>query len=182
MKRGVTWTQLGVAMGVVAALAVVSPALGGPSLRSLVKKEVAKQISKATGPAGANGAAGPTGATGIPGVPGTARAYGQVADHAGEPCAPNCLIARSKGVTAVTHATTGAYCIKAPGISRADVVPVASVEWSATPDPQGNAGAQVRANGADCPINDLEVRTERINPATATAAAADDVAFTFMVP
>ena len=31
----------------VAALAVVSPALGGPSLRSLVKSEVAKQLSTA---------------------------------------------------------------------------------------------------------------------------------------
>ena len=46
---------------------VVSPAIGGPSLRKLVKKEVAKQIAAATGPQGAQG---PPGAPGAPGANG----------------------------------------------------------------------------------------------------------------
>jgi hypothetical protein len=39
--------QTGVALGVIGALLVVSPALGGPSLQSLVHKEVSKQIAAA---------------------------------------------------------------------------------------------------------------------------------------
>jgi hypothetical protein len=47
MGRRRTWIQTGVALGVIAALLVVSPALGGPSLQSMVKKEVAKQFAAA---------------------------------------------------------------------------------------------------------------------------------------
>jgi hypothetical protein len=38
------------------ALAVISPALGGPSLKKLIKKEVAKQLAKKHGPTGPPGA------------------------------------------------------------------------------------------------------------------------------
>ena len=48
-RRGPSWSAVAIAVGVLTAIAVASPALGGPSLKSLVKKEVAKQISKATG-------------------------------------------------------------------------------------------------------------------------------------
>jgi hypothetical protein len=41
------WIRTGIALGVTGALLVVSPALGGPSLQSLVKKEVAKQYAAA---------------------------------------------------------------------------------------------------------------------------------------
>jgi hypothetical protein len=66
----------------VAALAIASPVVAGPSLSSLVKQEVSKQISAQTakkkkkakrgpkgpaGPAGAAGAAGPAGAAGAGG-------------------------------------------------------------------------------------------------------------------
>jgi len=37
------------------ALTVISPALGGPSLKNLVKKEVKKQLAKKQGPAGQPG-------------------------------------------------------------------------------------------------------------------------------
>jgi hypothetical protein len=47
MRRSRTWIQTGIALGVIGALLVVSPALGGPSLQSLVKKEVAKQFAAA---------------------------------------------------------------------------------------------------------------------------------------
>src|SRR5262245_18071691 len=47
MRRGPSWIQAGIALGVIGALLVVSPALGGPSLQSMVKKEVAKQFAAA---------------------------------------------------------------------------------------------------------------------------------------
>jgi len=58
MKRSQKWGLAGIALIVLAIATTVSPALGGPSLKKLVKKEVAKQIAKATGPAGASGADG----------------------------------------------------------------------------------------------------------------------------
>jgi hypothetical protein len=47
MKRGPRLIQTGIAAGVIGAMLVVSPALGGPSLQSLVKKEVSKQFAAA---------------------------------------------------------------------------------------------------------------------------------------
>ena len=50
---------IGVAViALVLAVGVIAPALGGPSLRKLVKREVARQIGKATGPQGAQGIQG----------------------------------------------------------------------------------------------------------------------------
>ncbi|MGZ5321795.1 MAG: hypothetical protein ACXWES_06460 [Solirubrobacterales bacterium] len=98
------WSHLAVALGAVLAVMIVSPALGGPSLRSLVKKEVAKQIAKATGPAGP---AGTNGTNGTNGADGTARAYGRVGSTG--------VVTRSKNVTSVTHPSTGVYCITVGG-------------------------------------------------------------------
>jgi hypothetical protein len=70
------WTRRRVAVIslVAGALAIsITSMATGVSLRSLVKKEVAKQLSKATGPAGAaggQGAQGQAGAEGVQGVPG----------------------------------------------------------------------------------------------------------------
>jgi hypothetical protein len=47
MGRRPRLMQTGIALGVIGALLVVSPALGGPSLQSLVHKEVAKQFAAA---------------------------------------------------------------------------------------------------------------------------------------
>jgi hypothetical protein len=47
MRRRPRLIQTGIALGVIGALLVVSPALGGPSLQSVVKKEVAKQFAAA---------------------------------------------------------------------------------------------------------------------------------------
>ncbi|MGA9635028.1 MAG: hypothetical protein WBQ41_07280 [Solirubrobacterales bacterium] len=64
-------TLVAVALGaVVLAAAVVSPALGGPSLKSLVKKEVKRQLAKKRGPSGAAGSAGPAGQSGAAGAAG----------------------------------------------------------------------------------------------------------------
>jgi hypothetical protein len=47
LRKRPSWIQTGIALGVIGALLVVSPALGGPSLQSLVHKEVAKQFAAA---------------------------------------------------------------------------------------------------------------------------------------
>jgi hypothetical protein len=192
MKRKVSMGQLVLALGAIATLAIVSPALGGPSLKSLVKKEVAKQIGKARGPAGTAGAAGANGANGADGGAGTARAYAHVF-----PCSTaSCGFELSKGVTQVTRLATGHYCVTAPGISSATETAAATVEWQNTTAPRGNADAQI---GLGCTGGEFEVRTERqpsttvcttvaggVCTATANVAgnavAADDVGWTIVIP
>jgi hypothetical protein len=51
----------------VAAVAIASPALGGPSLKKLVKKEVTKQLAGKSGPQGTSGPQGPAGTNGTNG-------------------------------------------------------------------------------------------------------------------
>jgi hypothetical protein len=68
MKRSKKWSLVATALAVIVAVAIVSPALGGPSLRKLVKKEVARQIDNA--PAGPQGQPGPPGQPGQPGQDG----------------------------------------------------------------------------------------------------------------
>ena len=192
MKRRIRWSHGLLALAVIAALAIASPAIGGPSLKKLVKKEVAKQISKATGPAGPAGA---NGANGANGTDGTARAYAFVHSHAGNPCAPICTFDRSKGITGVTHPGAGQYCIDAPGIDPASVPPAVTTEWQLTTGPEGNAIAMALAAATDCPAGQFEVRTERL-PSTNVRNAADngsiavagnavdanDVSFTVVIP
>jgi len=55
--RRAKWSTVVIALGVIAALAIATPSIGG-SLKKLVKKEVSKQIKKAQGP---QGPAGPDG-------------------------------------------------------------------------------------------------------------------------
>jgi hypothetical protein len=176
MKR--RYAVIGLAL--IAALAIASPSLGGPSLRSLVKKEVKKQLKGKTGPQGPAGAAGGAGATG---AAGSARAYGRVDGNASSPCAPNCQLTISKGIASVTHTATGVYCVAVPGIADTDAIAIVSVDWSLTSSPEGNA--QVTwASTTNCPnSSDFAVRTLRLpTAAPITAAAADDVAFEILIP
>jgi hypothetical protein len=186
-RRGPSWLQLGVAMALTLTLAVVSPALGGPSLRSMVKSEVASQIHSLDaaiakkkkvkrGPAGPQGPQGPPGATG---ADGTARAYGLVSPHGNTACSPNCILIYSKGISTVTHVSTGQYCVHVPGVSALQVAAVVSVAFGPTAGPEGNASAQTNVS---CDGTGFLVMTERINPANATAALADNVGFTINVP
>jgi hypothetical protein len=131
---------------VIVVVGVVSPALGGPSLKKLVKREVSKQISKATGPAGA---AGPDGAAG------TARAYGRV-DPFG--CSPDCVVSRSKGISSVTRSTTGFYCVHAPGVDSGQVSAAVTVDSEESNSPAGAASAM--ASGS-CDGTGFGVSTER---------------------
>ncbi len=71
-----SWSMKWLAMGVLVTVAgamVVSPALGGPSLKSLVKKAVKKEVTKQLG-----GKTGPAGAPGLAGAPGSAAAYAEI--------------------------------------------------------------------------------------------------------
>ena len=57
------------ALALIATLAIISTAVGGPSLKSLVKKEVTKQLAGKTGPQGPPGPQGVPGNTGASGSP-----------------------------------------------------------------------------------------------------------------
>jgi hypothetical protein len=72
MQRTVKLSHLIAALASITALLLVSPALGGPSLKSLVKKEVKKQLAGKAGPQG------PAGAPGAPGAAGSAVAYAHI--------------------------------------------------------------------------------------------------------
>ena len=59
MKWRAKWSHVVIVLGLIAALAIASPAFGiSKSIKKAIKREVAKQIGKATGPAGANGTNG----------------------------------------------------------------------------------------------------------------------------
>jgi hypothetical protein len=174
-----THPRAALAVAAIAAIAtalVVAPALGGPSLKSLVKKEVSKQIAKATGP---QGPAGANGTNGTNGVNGTARAYATVTPDGTTNCNPNCQISKSKGVTNVTNIGSGDYCVFAPGIDAASVSAVAAVNWNLTTNPEGNASANPQAA---CAGGGFGVQTDRIPSAGGPAASADDVGFNIIIP
>jgi hypothetical protein len=174
----------------VVVVAVASPALGGPSLRSLVRKEVKKQLAGKTGPQG------PAGTSGSNGTNGTARAYAEVLPRGfggcpGGPPAP-CSFDRDKGIASVTYLGTGEYCIVAPGIDPGDVTPAVSVDWTETNSPEGNASAM---NQTQCSPGGFEVITERevsvsVRDAADTgtisvagnATPDDDVGFDIVIP
>jgi hypothetical protein len=115
-----------IGMGTVAVLLLVSPALGGPSLKSLVKKEVARQLAGKTGPQG------PAGTNGTNGADGTTHAYAFVDRNACDGNTPSvCDFQRSKGVTSVTKPlgpSSGVYCVTAPGLDPHAIPAVATAE------------------------------------------------------
>jgi hypothetical protein len=168
-----------VGLAVAAVLAVVTPALGGPSLRSLVKKEVKKQLAGKTGP---QGPAGTNGTNGTSGTNGTARAYAEVTPRGGGGCNGTppqpCTFDRSNGIASVTYTGIGTYCVIATGIDPTEEVPALSVDFSETDNPEGNASAQ---NNTTCSSDTgFEVKTERIS--SGVAAADDNVAFDIVIP
>jgi hypothetical protein len=182
MKSGPSWAQLGIVLGLILAILVVSPAIGGPSLRSLVKQEVAKQVasvSKAKGKRGPRGAQGPPGANGVNGAPGTARAYGLVTSQAFSACSPNCELSNASGISNVTRTGVGLYCVFVPGVDAHNVSAVADAAFGPTSGPEGNGTAQTSTYCSNTPA--FEVKTFRKTGA-ADAVAADDVGFTILVP
>jgi hypothetical protein len=184
-RRGPSWLQLGVAMALTLTLAVVSPAIGGPSLRSLVKQEVAKQVASVSkakgkrGPRGPQGPAGANGANGANGAPGTARAYGLVTSQSSAACSPNCTLSLSSGISNVTRTGTGLYCVFVPGVDAHNVSAVADAAFGPTASPEGDGTAQTSTFCSGTPA--FEVKTFR-KTGGAAAVAVDDVGFTILVP
>ena len=185
MKSGPSWAQLGIVLGLILAILVVSPAIGGPSLRSLVKQEVAKQVASVSkaktkrGPRGPQGPPGANGANGAAGAPGTARAYGLVTSQANSACSPNCSFSLSSGISNVTRLSAGTYCVFVPGVDAHNVSAVADVAFGPTASVEGNATAQTSTFCSGTPA--FEVKTFR-KTGGADAVVADDVGFTILVP
>jgi Collagen triple helix repeat (20 copies) len=205
MKRRYVFAGL----ALVAAVAIASPAIGGPSLKKLVKKEVAKQLAGKTGPqgpqgpagpAGAQGAPGTPGAPGAPGAPGTARAYAEIQPRGSGGCGVDpppqpCLFDRDNGISNVTWTGTGIYCVVAPGIDPLEVAAVVGVDWNETDDPEGNASAM---SAGECTVaagTGFQVRTDyqfvtavrnAADTGSATVAgnagASNDVGFNIVIP
>jgi hypothetical protein len=179
---------IGLPAVLVAAL-VVSPALGGPSLKKLVKKEVAKQLAGKVGPPGSTGAAGPAGPQGIqgipggpgtPGAPGTARAHVTVSDGSCGVAPAPCGIDQVKNVSGVTRQSTGIYCVDTPVAGRTqEVVTLVDVYFGDTDAPVNDAIAIAAPFSGDCPDNnDFEVLTMR----DASDTLVNDVSFTWVLP
>jgi hypothetical protein len=89
-------------------------------------------------------------------------------------------VVRSKGIAAVTHPSTGLYCID-PAPSTFDVgraVPVLSVDWSTS---LGDAlMAQWRSTGVGCPSGWFAVLT--FDGEDGSFDLSDGVSFTLLVP
>jgi hypothetical protein len=167
-----------VALGVVAAAAIVSPAIGGPSLKTLVKKEVKKQLAGKTGPAGTPGTSGAVGANG------TARAFAYV-DHfvCNAPPDDNCGVnATSKGVTSVVQKSVGKFCITVPGLSPAVAPAVATADFvNSFPSDNTHYVMTAGNTSGSCTAGQYEV--EAFDPDVVGDTGLNlDTSFTFIVP
>jgi hypothetical protein len=166
--RRITRTRL-IAVGLPAVLVaalVVSPALGGPSLKKLVKKEVAKQLAGKVGPPGAQG---PQGAAGAPGTPGSPGVPGPTASAAGtanpEPDVSDIGIAALSSNTQ-TLVTTN---VTTTGASR--IVATGSVAVGATAAGPPHIECQIRIDGTLAGVFIKEVLEQTFHTVTFTGAA-----------
>jgi hypothetical protein len=194
MKGRVRWSQVTIALALIAAAAIAAPAIGGSSattavtvskktLKKLIKKEVSKQIAKATGPSGPQG---PTGPSGSQGPAGTARAYAVINPTNCTATPGSCGLIKAKNVVGARRPQQGFYCVTVgAGINRLTDGHMAGVEWGETPGVPGNASAMPFAldefGGSVCPGGEFTVATERLATATTTTNA-NDVAFWFAIP
>ena len=129
----------------------------------------------AAGPAGARGATGDQGVGGATGAPGTARAYAAV-NRAG-----TLDVTRSKGVSAVTHGGTGAYCVTLDaGIDATSTVAVVARLGAQS---EANAIYAVDATGTGCLGNSVRVSSGQLQTLAGdgTSIAADQ-GFYIIVP
>lgn len=125
------------------------------------------------GAAGVNGADGSNGATGATGAAGTARAYASVVT--GDP--PYFTPGKSKGFIGITHPNSGAYCLQLePGINAAEVAPVATVDYWASPNEV--AFVEVHSGGNECDNDEIEIITRGSDG----TSFADNVGFHVIVP
>jgi hypothetical protein len=179
MKRRYVFAGL----ALLAVFALAAPALGGPSLKKLVKKEVAKQLAGKTGPPGAPGSPGAPGTPGTPGAEG-ARAYAFV-DHfvCNAPPDDNCGVnASSKGVTGVVQKSVGKFCITGPGLSP-NVAPAVATADFTNSFPSDNSHYVMTSgnNSGSCTAGQYEV--EAFDPDVGGDTGLNlDTSFTFVVP
>jgi hypothetical protein len=166
-------------LAAIVVIAVASPAFGGPSLRKLVKKEVAKQLAGKTGPAGTAGTAG---AAGAPGKNGTARAYGYMDKFFCQGSLPfTCTLTtpKSSNVTRIQQVSAGRYCVTVSGISSASRPAVATVDSNESfPGNATNAVQWADQGSVACPPPKFLFDT--FDPADPNANV--DTSFSFMIP
>ena len=88
-------------------------------------------------------------------------------------------VVRSKGIKAVSHPSTGIYClaVKDPTIKVKQLVPQATPEWGHSSGYDLNA--QYYAAGADCPSRNIEIMTFN-EPSAGTWDFSDSVGFTMI--
>jgi hypothetical protein len=176
MRRGPSWKQLVIVLAAIGAVVVVSPALGGPSLKTHDSLDRAKQAAHSAkkkkskpGPAGPQGPAGPGGAAGAAGAAGSARAFAAVQNNV------SFVTGKVKGFTAVNRPGTGEYCLTpAAGIDPSTTVPVASADFGLSVSV--DSAALARQSAADCTPGQFEVITE------VAGAVSNTPGFTVMVP
>jgi hypothetical protein len=144
------------------AMLVVSPAIGGPSLKSLVKKEVAKQLRGKSGPQGPPGAPGTPGTPGAPGADANPRAFASIS-YAGN--ADN--VVKEAGSSVITDANVhrqgaGLYCIYGlPFTPRNAQATLNLVGSGAADEVYVYVVAAEGVDSADCP-NDTGKGTEQV--------------------
>ncbi len=171
MRRGPSWKQLVIVVGAIAAVVVVSPALGGPSSKTQDSLDRAKQVAhgakkkkKKKAVPGPQGPAGPAGAAG------SARAYASVLNTGAF------VSGKVKGFTDITRPATGRYClVPVAGIDPNTTIAVADVDFGNSVT--GNSVAEARQSGADCPAGQFEVVTQ-----SPPGTDSNTVGFGVMVP
>jgi hypothetical protein len=129
---------------------------------------------------------GPEGPSPAPAISGGifASPYAQAIGQFGQSGVP----VRTKNITAITHPTTGVYCITVGAVATFNSAPIVTVEWG------GSLGvalfAQWDASKITCsgtPVNVYEVRTYKadtggVGSSLQTPALSNSVAFVFELP
>jgi hypothetical protein len=172
MRRNRRWKYATIALAGLLAIAVASPAIGGPSLKKLVKKEVSKQIAKATGPQGPSGPQGAPGQTGPAGPP--MRAIALVLAETSPSFAPEIP---EIGFESITRDSTGIFCIvPSAGIDPSSDPPLITFEYNfSTGD---NFTAMWDSETGACDDGEYEIQTYDAG----TGNPIDNTAFVIRVP
>ena len=124
-----------------------------------------------------------------------ARAYAFVRPDDCTATPGTCEPLQSKGVTSVTRIATGEYCVTAPGIDALVTPAAVTVEWNATPFPEGNASVFTRESlgcgpsGEGFLVYTYHGDSFTVSDTGGTArfvrgqsSFSDDVAFTVVIP
>jgi hypothetical protein len=170
MSRGPSWKQLVIVLGVIAAVVVVSPALGGPSVKTHDSLDRAKQVAHGAKKKKKKATPGPQGPAGPAGAAGSARAFASVLNTA------DFVAGKVKGFTSLTRPATGRYClVPVAGIDPNTTIALTDVDFGNSAS--GNSVAEARQSGLDCPAGQFEVVTQ-----SPPGTDSNSVGFGVMVP